>query len=304
MPYHSYDFPDSSGVVSQSRTSTIVHDRRSTTSEAILGWLRMFTLSPKITPVKLDKWLASIWLIVNAKNGISSWVLSRSIGVTQKTAWFMLHRIRRILETDDSDRLLSGVVEGDETYIGGKAEFMHKSDKDRKLKGGRGTAGKGKVQGFTERGGEVRARVIPNELPSTFHAHIRECVEPGSTIYTDQHSSYDGLGPDYTHDFVVHRQEYVRGVVHTNTIEGFWCLLKRMLKGTYVAVDQYHLNRYVSEEVFRYNLRKENDLVRFLVAVGKTLGKRLSYKELIGVRKTPRRGGPRKSMEIANAAQA
>ena len=244
--------------------------------------------------ISLQKWLISIWLIVNAKNGISSWELHRAIGISQKTAWFVLHRIRYALEIGGFDRMLSGIVEGDETYIGGIAENMHKDERKRKIPG-RGTVGKQIVQGFVERNGEVRASHIKDHLPSTFHAHIRANIEPGSTIYTDQHKSYAGLGPDYFHDFVNHKMEYVRGEVHTNTIENFWCLLKRTQKGTYVSVEPFHLNRYVSEQVFRYNHRKGSDQDRFLAASIRMKDGYLSYKGLVQHLKKPRRGGPKKS---------
>ena len=191
--------------------------------------------------------------------------------------------------------MLSGVVEGDETYIGGKAEFMHKEERKRKIPG-RGTAGKQIVQGFVERGGEVRAKHIYDTTPQTFHDHNRENVEPGTILFTDQHDSYRGLGKDYYHDFVNHKnKEYVREDVHTNTIENFWSLFKRGLKGTYISVEPFHLNRYVSEQEFRFNHRLGNDQDRFLAATIRMKDGYLSYKGLVQHLKKPRRGGPKKS---------
>ena len=228
--------------------------------------------------VSLDKWLAAIWLIANAKNGVSSYELGRSLGVTQKSAWFMLHRIRLAMQTGTFGKL-SGEVEVDETYIGGKARNMHPGARKAK---GRGTVGKAVVMGLLERHGEVRTEVVPNIVKRTLHEKVKEHVEPGSTIYTDELRSYGGLEAEYAHQVINHAEAYVRGNVHTNCMENFWSLLKRGIKGTYVSVEPFHLFRYLDEEAFRFNTRKDNDAGRFLRVVAALEGKRLQFKNLIG----------------------
>jgi transposase-like protein len=242
------------------------------------------------SPIGLDKWLASIWMISSAKNGVSSYELARSIGVTQKSAWFMLHRIRLAMRDGDFGGM-SGEVEVDETYVGGKARFMHKSKRKEVIKG-RGTAGKTAVMGLLERHGPdghsaVNAKVIANTGQRTLSGTVRQTVKPGSTVYTDEHAGYNYIGPSYTHEVINHAEEYVRGKVHTNGIENFWSLLKRAIKGTYVSVEPFHLFRYVDEEAFRYNARKGTDASRFNNVVGNVTGKRLTYRNLTGASTTP-----------------
>lgn len=226
----------------------------------------------------LDKWLTAIWLIVNAKNGISSYELGRALGFKQKTAWFVLHRIRRALQTGRFVKL-SGNVEADETFIGGKAKNMHKWKREQKIQG-RGSVGKTAVFGALERKGRVLAKVIQNTKKKTLHNEIKEKVEKGSNLFTDEWKSYRGLDADYIHEVINHSIEYVKGHIHTNGIENFWSLLKRTIKETYVSVEPFHLSKYVDEQVFRFNERKGNDKDRFLKAVGLISGKRLTYKEL------------------------
>lgn len=233
------------------------------------------------SPITLDKWLTAMWLIVNAKNGISSYELHRAIGVTQKTAWFMNHRIRTAMQTGSLEKL-SGTVECDETFIGGKSINMHKSKRDKLIKG-RGTSGKTTVMGMLERKGRVRAKVIQSTDHDTLHAEIRENVETGSNVFTDQWRAYQGLHDAYAHEVVNHAIEYVRGNVHTNSIENFWSLLKRTIKGTYVSVEPFHLNRYINEQTFRYNEKDGNDQTRFIELLKGVADKRLTYSELIGV---------------------
>jgi transposase-like protein len=234
------------------------------------------------SPIGLDKWLAAIWLIANAKNGISSYEIHRALGVTQKTAWFLLHRIRLAMQTGTFEKL-SGQVEVDETYIGGLARNMHRSDRGRKIKG-TGGAGSGKVavMGLLERNGKVRAKVIADTRQQTFKDEVRSNVEAGCELFTDAHRSYFGLKDDYIHQVIDHAEKYVDGQIHTNGIENFWSLLKRGIKGTYVSVEPFHLFRYLDEQTFRFNERKGKDADRFLRAVGSIAGRRLTYEELTG----------------------
>ena len=243
------------------------------------------------SPIGLDKWLATIWMIANAKNGVSSYEIARSIGVTQKTGWFMLQRIRLAMQSGSFDKM-GGEVEVDETFIGGKARNMHRDKRTEKITG-RGGVGKAAVMGLLERHGPdghstVRTKVVPNVRRSTLAREVREHVSEGSSVYTDGLRSYVGLGAAYIHEAVQHdADEYVRGNVHTNGIENFWSLLKRSLKGTYVSVEPFHLFRYLDEQAFRYNNRKTDDSTRFQRAARAIIGKRLTYAELTGATTTP-----------------
>lgn len=238
------------------------------------------------SPLGLDKWLTAIWLIANAKNGISSWEAHRALGITQKSAWFLLHRIRLAMQTGTFVKL-SGEVEVDETFIGGKARNMHKDKRAAKIHG-RGAAGKAIVIGVLERKGKVRTKVIPNTKKGTVQAEVRANVEPGTPVYTDALASYEGLSPDFVHEAVDHAKEYVRGNCHTNGLENYWSLLKRCIRGTDVSVEPFHLFRYLDEENFRYNERKhannevKTDGERFVDVTGSLAGKRLTYKKLTG----------------------
>lgn len=227
----------------------------------------------------LDKWLAAIWLIANAKNGISSYEIGRSIGVTQKSAWHMLHRIRLAMQAGTFETKLGGEVEVDETFIGGKARYMHKGK--RKVKG-RGSAGKVIVMGMLERKGHVRTEVISNPRRKTLDPKVRENVEIGSTVYTDALPSYESLQDEYEHEVIDHSECYVKGRIHTNGMENFWSLLKRGIKGTYVSVEPFHLFRYLDEQCLRFNLRKLTDSERFETVVSMISGRRLTYDKLIG----------------------
>lgn len=236
------------------------------------------------SPLGLDKWLPAMWLIASNRNGVSSWELHRAIGVTQKTAWFMLHRIRLAMQDERSGGKLGGEVEVDETYIGGKARNMHANRKRRALEGkGGGTSGKVGVQGMLERGGKIRAEVITDSTYATLVRNIWAHVEKGATVFTDEARAYVGLQADYSHETINHLESYVDGNVHTNGIENFWSLLKRGLTGTYVSVEPFHLFRYVDEQAFRFNNRKPmDDGDRFSYLVRKVVGKRLTYAELTG----------------------
>ena len=231
------------------------------------------------SPIALEKWLPAVWMLLNCKNGISSWELHRALGVTQKTAWFMLHRIRLAAQNKTFNKL-AGEVEVDETFIGGKARFMH-SDKRAEKIHGRGPDGKAIVAAVLERGGTVRAKVCSTRRKPELQELVRENVEAGSNVYSDALKSYDGLD-EFQHQVVDHAIEYVNGNVHTNGLENFWSLLKRSLKGTYVSVEPFHLFRYLDEQSFRYNNRDMTDLDRFVFVMRHIVGRRLTYKQLTG----------------------
>jgi transposase-like protein len=205
--------------------------------------------------------------------------------VTQKTAWFMLHRIRLALQSGSMMKLGGnggGAVEADETFIGGKARNMHLSARQRRITG---TGGKDKVavMGMLERGGEVRCSVVPSRRKHVIQGEIRKHVTAGAALYTDFLLSYQGLASEYAHRVVDHAVEYVNGKVHTNGLENFWSLLKRGINGTYVSVEPFHLFRYLDEQTFRYNNRLNmNDAARFSVALSQVAGKRLTYAEVTG----------------------
>src|SRR6266542_3793002 len=232
------------------------------------------------SPLGLDKWLAALWLLVNAKNGISSCEIARSIGITQKSAWFMAHRLRFALHHGSFDKL-SGDVEVDETFIGGKARNMHVAQRKRRITG-TGVKDKAAVVGILERGGKVRTTVVDNRKKKTLQAEVHKHVEAGSALYSDELLSYEGLAGKYAHQVIDHAVKYVDGQVHTNGLENYWSLLKRGLNGTYVSVEPFHLFRYLDEQAFRYNNRKDlDDFDRFSLALSQILGKRLTYDELI-----------------------
>jgi transposase-like protein len=240
------------------------------------------------SPIALEKWLPAVWLIVSAKNGISSYEIHRALGVTQKSAWFMMHRIRLAMQSNSFVKVGSNgtEVEVDETFIGGKARNMHKAKRATKITG---TGGKGKaiVFGILERGGKVRTEVIENRQTKTVRPLIKQHVAAGAALYTDSMLGYSGLDSEFAHKFVDHAVEYVHGRVHTNGMENFWSLLKRGLNGTYVSVEPFHLFRYLDEQCFRYNNRATklnplNDSDRFYLAMSQVSGKRLTYKEVTG----------------------
>lgn len=233
------------------------------------------------SPLGLDKWLTAIWMVTNCKNGVSSYEIHRALDVTQKTAWFMLHRVRLAMQTGTFETKMSGQVEVDETFIGGLARNMHKGRHEAAIKG---TGGKGKVavMGLLERNGKVRAKVIANVRRETLHAEVRGNVEAGAELFTDGWKPYRGLEKDYIHQVIDHAEKYVDGQIHTNSIENFWSLLKRGIKGTYVSVEPFHLFRYLDEQTFRFNERKGKDGDRFRTVTEQVVGKRLTYEELTG----------------------
>jgi len=238
--------------------------------------------------IGIDKWMTAFWMLCNCKNGISSYELARNIGVTQKSAWFMLHRLREAMQSGSFGKMGgNGPVEVDETFVSQKPQKMHrekrlKMHEDRDYK-------KAVVMGMLDRESrQVRAMVVPNVKRETLQNEILSQIEKGSTVYTDGYPAYDNLtAKDYIHVTVNHVEEYVRGQVHTQGIENFWALLKRGLRGTYVAVEPFHLDRYVTGQVFRFNNRATkdnslNDSDRFMLAMSQVAGKRLTYAQLTG----------------------
>jgi len=241
------------------------------------------------SPISLDKWLIALWLLVNCKNGVSSYEVGRDLGITQKSAWFVLHRLRLALQSGSIGKLggEGKHIEADETFIGGAARFMHKSVHKRRITE-TGTKDKTAVMGILERGGEVRATVVGKRRKKEIHAQINTHVAAGSAIYTDAFMSYMGLREKgFAHQVIDHAEKYVDGQVHTNGLENFWSLVKRGLKGTYISVEPFHLFRYLDEQVYRFNNRgsKENPLHdgdRFRMALSQVAGKRLTFAEVTG----------------------
>lgn len=235
------------------------------------------------SPLPLTKWLPAFWMVVNAKNGISSCELARSLGVTQKTAWFMAHRIRLAIREGMSN-MMKGRVEADETFIGALSRNMHKNKRREKITG-TGGAGKTAVMGLLERSNRKNhSRVILRVLKSTqkaeLQSHIRQYVLKDSEILTDKWVGYRGLDEEYTHGVIDHAVSYVRGHVHTNGLENFWSLLKRSIKGTHVHVAPFHLFRYLDDQAYRFNERKGDDSERFVDSLSTVANRRLTYKKL------------------------
>ncbi len=256
------------------------------------------------SPIPLEKWLPAAWLLINCKNGISSYEVHRALGVSQKTAWFMLHRIRLAMQDGGFEKMGGsdgGPIEADEAFFGGDPKNKHLSERRKQFKHvldaggnmvpnpeykpiiGRATK-KIPVMGILDRKArQVRAHVIPRVERRVLQDTILENVSKGSTVYTDGLPDYGNLSKlDFVHETVNHVDEYVRGSVHTQGIENFWSLLKRGLRGTYVAVEPFHLDRYVNEQVFRYNHRLVSDAERFTAAMKQIVGRRLTYDELTG----------------------
>ena len=240
------------------------------------------------SPVPLQKWLPALWLLTNCKNGISSYELARALGVTQKTAWFMLHRLRLALQDGTTGGKLGGSVEADETYIGGKARNMHASKRKRlNVKRGRSIAGKVVVMGLLERhsrsgNSPVRTQILDSLRSGHVQGIVRAHVEAGAKLHTDAFKSYVGMDSDYEHAVIDHAEAYVNGTVHTNGIENFWSLLKRTIRGTYVSIEPFHLFRYLDEQSFRFNERNDDDNGRFRSAIRGVVGRRVTSKTLTG----------------------
>lgn len=242
------------------------------------------------SPIGLDKWLPAVWMLVNCRNGVSSYEIARALGVTQKSAWFMLHRIRLAMQESSGFTKMGGsgsTVEVDETYIGGRARNMHMKRRIRVMRDADNKA-KSVVVGLLERGGKVQAGVVQSVGGDLLRTIVKQVAKPGTEIHTDQHRGYWGLDRDYIHKVINHLQGYVKENVHTQGIENFWSLLKRGLGGTYVSVEPFHLFRYVDEQSFRYNNRKHKDQTpigdgeRFTTALSQIAGKRLTYQEVTG----------------------
>jgi transposase-like protein len=266
------------------------------------GCKKQFTIKVKTifedSPLGLDKWMVAFWLLANCKNGVSSHELGRTLGITQTTAWFMLQRIREVMSGrgfGSKGKLGGGgtEVEVDETFIGGKVKNMH-ANRKLKVMGERAKVmfgerperfpNKTAVMGMLDRElRTVRAKVVPNIKRETLQNEVLSNIRYGSTVYSDSAVGYDNLKYKFVHDVVNHAETYVKGRVHTNGLENFWSLLKRTLRGTYVAVEPFHLDRYVDEQVFRFNNRKDlTDRQRFVLAMSQVVGKRLTYSELTG----------------------
>jgi transposase-like protein len=259
------------------------------------GCKKQFTLKVgtifEDSPIGLDKWMTAFWMLCNCKNGISSYELHRTLGVSQKSAWFMLHRIREAMKSGDLSRMGSGggPVEVDEAYVGGKPANMHfgKRQQLMNLYGGERPP-KPAVIGMLDRETrQIRTKVLPKIERGTLMAEVLNGVKHGIPLYTDAHAGYTAAEKYFIHETVNHMNEYVRGQVHTNGLENFWSLLKRGLHGTYVAVEPFHLHRYADEQVFRFNARatKDNPITdedRFTLAMHQAVGRRLTYTELTG----------------------
>lgn len=247
------------------------------------------------SPLPLSKWLPALWLVTNAKNGISSCELARALKVTQKSAWFMGHRIRTAIQRGGGFVRSNGVFECDESFIGGVAWNMHVDKRRKKIGGKTGTVGKSIVMGLLARHSsktpvsQVVTRVVSSTKAVVLKQHIREHIPVGSEIHTDTHPSYNSLVEDYAHKVVDHAECYVKDGVHTNGLENFWSLLKRTLKGTYVHCEPFHLYRYLDEQTFRFNERRDEDgdQGRFLNVVKTTTGRRLTWKKLTGKNERP-----------------
>jgi transposase-like protein len=245
------------------------------------------------SPIPLEKWLVVVWMLCNCKNGVSSYEVARTIGITQKSAWFMLHRIRVGLRNVSGFKSQTkiggggGAVEVDETWIGGKSINMHSGRRVRYQAAG-GHHGKTVIMGMLDREQrQIRAKVVPNVQRETLQTEVLNNIKFGSKVYTDSAPAYDLLHSRYIHDFVNHAEKYVEGEVHTNGLENFWSLLKRNLRGTYVAVEPFHLSLYLDEQIFRFNNRATKDrnvtdFDRFNLAMSQIFNKRLTFAEITG----------------------
>ena len=241
------------------------------------------------SPLDLHIWLTALWLLCNCKNGVSSYEIARATNISQKSAWFVLQRLRHILKDPNVQPMGIGPVEVDECYIGPKPKNMHKDKRLVRQIAMHGYTDKTTVMGLLDRGArEVRAKVIPNAKRETLQNEILNQIEKKSTVYTDSAPAYDRLAiQDFVHETVNHVEEYVRGNVHTQGIENFWSCLKRTLKGTYVAVEAFHMDSYLAEQCFRFNNRGTKDAPmhdgdRFTKALAQVDGKRLTWDELTG----------------------
>jgi transposase-like protein len=228
------------------------------------------------SPIGFDKWLPALWMLTNCRNGVSSYEIERALGVSQKTAWFMLHRLRLAMKEDVNDQMI-GPVEADETFVGGRRRLRAWDPNPRK----HGPhEGKTIVMGIVQRGGRARAIVVKDTKGRTLLPKIYEHVARGATVYTDEHAGYRGLKSDYVHHVINHTQRYVDRHITTNRVENFWSCLKRTLGGTYIAPRPFHLERYVDEQIFRFNVRGQKDADRFAEAARGADGRRLTWAQL------------------------
>jgi transposase-like protein len=240
------------------------------------------------SPLSLSKWMTAMWLLSNCKNGISSYEIARDLGISQKSAWHLMHRVRAAQKAVSHNKKLRGIVEADECFVGGLFKFMHDSRKARvraesEMKGAatsRGQIGKTLVQAVLERDGEIRTQVIRTMGIQPRKQFLEENVEAGSQLMTDEGYNHPAFAENFIHAFVNHEIEYAVGAVYCNGVENFWSLLKRSLKGTYVCVEPFHLSRYVDEQAFRFNTRKDNDAGRFEKTFSQISGRRLTWAEL------------------------
>jgi transposase-like protein len=232
------------------------------------------------TKVPLQKWFLAIYIATSHKKGISSLQLSRDLGITQKSAWFVLHRIREML-TDKSPVMLKGNVSADETYVGGKLKNKHKSQRT-KAKPGRGSENKTMVFGLLQENGKVVNHMVKNADHKTLSQIMVDHVAEGSTLVTDGYHAYKRLASKYNHVIVDHANDiYVVNGLSTNNLEGYWSLLKRGIIGIYHYVSPKHLHSYCNEFAFRYNTREDSEAVRFDFGIRQAEGKRLTYNKLI-----------------------
>ena len=246
------------------------------------------------SPLSLDVWLIALWMLCNCRNGVSSYEIGRATGIAQKSAWFVLQRLRLVLQV--SGQKLGGedaIVEVDESFIGSDKKNWHQSKREKHLQTVRPARVRTYQNRFTHKTAvigmldrntrQIRVKVVPNVKKETLQKEIIGTIEFGSKVYTDQAVTYTSLRDQYIHETVNHAVQYVNGQVHTNSLENFWSLMKRNLQGTYVAVEPFHLDRYLDEQMFRFNNRMGyNDGTRFQKALSQVGGKRLTWNELTG----------------------